>query len=117
MTFLHNPLHAVPFFIAAEVGAVTESWGLTLANYGVATTMLAWFMWRDKQDREDRKQEKVEQQKRHEENLVASRALQDALRTNTDSTIVGIAAMKTIDKGYLELLERMKESNSIDNGK
>jgi len=105
---------AAPFLIAAEAATVAapESWALTLANYGVATTMLGWFMWKDKLDREDRKQEKIDQQRRHEENLAASKRIEDAFRTNTMSIIVGISAMKNIDSQYSELLRKIQDENN-----
>ena len=104
---------AIPFLIAADAASVSnDSWAFTVANYGVATGMLTWFMWRDKLDRDERRQEKSDQQKRHEENLAASKKIEEAFRNQTNLLIVGLAAMKTIDAGYASLLEKIKNTNS-----
>lgn len=112
-----NAVHAITVFpiILAEVTSLPEhSWALTLANYGVATTMLGWFMWRDKLDRDERKAERADTERRHLENLAAMRKTEDAFRTHTDLLIVGLAAMKTIDIGYSSLLDKIKASNIHD---
>lgn len=111
---MHHPIlpYALPFVLLAEASTAHESWVITLLNYGVAGSMLIWFMWRDREDRKERNDERVAQQKRHEENLVALRKIEDAYRTNTDLLIVGLAAMKTIDSGYSTLLAKIKEQNT-----
>lgn len=109
----HPLYHATPFVLLAEASTASESWVITLLNYGVAGAMLLWFMWRDKLDREERKQERLEQQKRHEENLSVQKEMADALRTNTDLMIVGFGAMKNIDKGYADLLEKFRTQHPI----
>lgn len=92
--------------ILAEAAITSpDSWGLTAANYGVAIAMLGWFMWRDKLDREER-------ERRHSENIAQSKRIEDAFRINTDSLIVGISAMKSIDQSYSELLDKMKAINA-----
>lgn len=98
---------SLPFIIAAEAATTpgaTDSWSLTAANYGVAGIMLAWFMWRDKLDRDERKQN-------HSDNLAASRRIENAFRTTTDSLIVGMSAMKSLDQVHLDLLQKLKSLN------
>ena len=111
MNLVYPPAMAFVFVAAETVATVTESWMLTLANYGVAGAMLIWFAWRDKQERELRERERIDQQKQHHENLAASMKIADAFRTQTDLLIVGLAAMKTVDVGYAALLEKIKEAN------
>ena len=103
-----RPAVAAPFLMLAEAATNTENWVQTLANYGVAGIMLAWFMWRDKQDRDER-------ERRHMENLTAQRRIEDAFRTTTDSLIVGLSSIKNLDAGYSELLARLKGNAAKDN--
>lgn len=100
---------ALPFMLIAEASSTTESWAITLLNYGVAGVMLIWFMYRDKRESD-------KQDTRHRENLEASKAIENAFRTNTESIIVGLAAMKTVDLGYSELLNKIRESNTGKQG-
>lgn len=87
--------------ILAEAATNAENWGQTLANYGVAGIMLAWFMWRDKLDRDER-------ERRHNENIAQQRKIEDAFRTTTDSLIVGLSSVKHLDAGYSELLTKLQ---------
>ncbi len=106
-----NIHYAAPFVIAAEAGISADSWGMTAANYGVATAMLAWFMWRDKLDREERKQERIDLQIRHQENITAQKRIEDAFRTNTESILISVSALQTIDSSYKALLDKVRATN------
>ena len=106
---------AAPFLILAEASEPAGgNWSLTLANYGVAGIMLIWFMWKDKLDRDERKQAQADQERRHGDNIAQQKKIEDAFRTTTDSLIIGMSAMKTLDTSYLDLLSRMKASNGTD---
>ncbi len=99
---------ALPSLILAQSAATAVEagpWANTLINSGAIGCWLLYMLWRD--NRETGKQEK-----RHEENLAAMRNVENAFRVNTESIIVGIASLKTIDGGYAELLAKIRESNS-----
>lgn len=55
--------------------------------------------------------ESTKQDARHKENIEQSKAVENAFRTNTTSIIVAMAAAKTIDAGYAELLEKVRQEN------
>lgn len=95
---------AIPFMLIAEASSATESWAITLLNYGVAGVMLIWFMYRDKRESD-------KQDTRHRENLEASKAIEDAFRTNTNSIITAMSAIKHMDIAYQEIFVRIKEDN------
>lgn len=75
--------------------------------YGPLGLWVAWFVIRDKLDREERKLERIEAQKKHEENIAAQKRVEEAFQSVTTSLIVGFAAMKNIDQGYSELLQKL----------
>jgi Na+/melibiose symporter-like transporter len=100
--------HALPFMLLAEASTASQSWIITLLNYGVAGVMLLWFMWRDKVDRQERNDERKVQQQRHEENLESMKKIQEAYRMMTDLLIVGFGGMKQMDTAYTALLEKIK---------
>lgn len=102
---------ALPLFMIAEASTSSESWTITLLNYGVAGGMLLWFMWKDKLDRDERKTEKVDQERRHQENLSAQRAVESAFRTNTNSVILGMSALKHLNGAFEDMLARVKADN------
>lgn len=102
----------LPIVMLAEASTASDSWAITLLNYGVAGSMLLWFMWKDKLDREDRKQEKTDQERRHQENLAAQKAVEIAFRTNTTSVLIGMAAMKHLNGAYDDLMARVKADNA-----
>lgn len=104
----------LPIVMIAGASTASDSWAITLANYGVAGTMLLWFMWKDKLDREDRKQEKTDQERRHQENLAAQKAVENAFRTNTTSVVIGMSALKHLDGAYTDMLARVKADNSAN---
>lgn len=95
----------------AGASTASDSWAITLLNYGVAGSMLLWFMWKDKLDREDRRQEKTDQERRHQENLAAQKAVENAFRTNTNSVIVSMSALKHLDGAYTDMLARVQSDN------
>lgn len=109
----HHPITvAFPFpIVLAEVATVPFSWTQALLVYGPLGLWVAWFVIRDKLDRDERKQERIDLERRHQENLAASKAIEDAFRTNTNSIITGMAAMKHLDAAYAEILVRIKEDN------
>lgn len=104
-------VRVLPMFMIAEASTASESWTITLLNYGVAGGMLLWFMWKDKLDRDERKQEKTDQERRHQENLAAQRAVESAFRTNTNSIIIGMSALKHVNTAYEDMLARVKADN------
>lgn len=95
---------ALPFLLLAEASTATDSWVITMLNYGVAGVMLLWFMWRDKRESE-------KQDLRHRENLEQQKRIEDAFRTNTNSIMVGMGAIKHLDGAYTEMLARIKIEN------
>ncbi len=106
---LHHPFaYAIPFVVAAEAGIQSDSWILTLANYSVATAMLAYFIRKEGQDRKERLDERAEQQKKHDENIHALYEVRDALRDTINLVIVGMGAMKKMDSDFSALAERLK---------
>lgn len=109
----HHPLTvAFPFpVILAEAATTPFSWTQALLVYGPLGLWVAWFVIRDKLDREERKQERADMERRHQENLDASKRMADAVRTNTDLLIVGFGAMKNIDQGYSDLLEKFRSQH------
>lgn len=98
--------------LLAEASTASESWAITMLNYGVAGSMLIWFMWKDKLDREERRQEKIDQERRHQENLAAQKAVENAFRTNTNSVILGMSALKHLNGAYEDMLARVTADNS-----
>jgi len=104
--------YALPVVLLAEASTASESWIITLLNYGVAGTMLLWFMWRDRLDRAERNDERKLQQERHEENLAAMKKIEEAYRSLTDLLIVGLGGVKTMDAQYFSLLEKVKAANT-----
>lgn len=100
--------------VLAEVNASMPqfSWTQTLLVYGPLGLWVAWFVIRDRLDREERKQERLDQERRHKENLEASKHLENALRTNTNSIITAMSAIKHIDVAYGEIFVRVKEENN-----
>lgn len=110
----HHPITvAFPFpIVLSEVATATPfSWTQVLLVYGPLGLWVAWFIIRDKLDREERKQERLDQQKRHEENLLANKEMASAVREINNLMIVGFGAMKNIDKGYAELLEKVRHES------
>ncbi len=108
---LHHPLaYAIPFIVAAEAGIVSDSWGLTIANYGVATGMLAWFMWKERQDRQERRDERIDAQKKHDENIKALQEVRDAMRETINLVIVGMSGMKKMDSDYTTLAQSLRDN-------
>ena len=106
--------HAATFPVAvflAEVVAAPFSWTQTLVVYGPLGLWVLWFVIRDKMDRDERRAEKEAQERRHQENLAASKKIEEAFRTHTDLLIVGLAGMKTIDVAYSALLEKIEHAN------
>lgn len=99
-----------PIVLAEAVGA-GFSWTQTLVVYGPLGLWVLWFVIRDKMDRDERKIEKEAQERRHQENLAASKRIEEAFRTHTDLLIVGLAGMKTIDVAYSMLLEKIEKAN------
>ncbi len=108
---IHHPATmALPSLIVAQSAATAVDagpWANTLINSGAIGCWLLYMLWRDKRDSE-------KQDKRHDENLAAMKKVENAFRVNTESIIVGIASLKTIDGGYAELLSKIRESNSRD---
>ena len=111
---LHHPVTtAFPFLIImAEVGtAAPFSWMQILLVYGPLGLWVGWFIIRDKLDREERKQERIDIAKRHQENLDAQNQMASSMRTLADLFVISVAAFKTMDKSYVELLEKTRDHN------
>ncbi len=108
MNFHHPLAYSIPFIIAAEAGASSDSWLLTAANYTVATAMLAWFMRKESQDRQERREERIESQKKHDENIEALREVRDAMRDTINLVTVGMGGMRNMDAGFTALAERLR---------
>lgn len=94
----------IPILLAQMPGSGSDPWWVPLANFGISGIMLGWFMWRDKRESE-------KQDKRHEENLAAQRAIEDAFRTNTTSIITSMAGVKHLDGVIADLLARIEQQN------
>lgn len=104
---LHNAVAAAyPFIVifAQATADASYSWVLALLNYGALGVWVWWFIQRDKAEREA-------QERRHQENISAQKAVESAFRTNTNSLLVGMAAMKHLDATYTEILARVKSEN------
>lgn len=104
----------LPLLLLAETANPGEPWWNLLINGGIATGVIGWFMWRDKQDREERKQAQADHERRHNDHIAQQKKIEDAFRTTTDSLIIAMSAMKTIDNGYADLLARMKATNGTE---
>lgn len=101
-----------PFLLAAEAAnAASDSWALTIANYGVATTMLGWFMWKEKLDRDERKQEKIDMERRHAENLEQQKKVEDAFKTCITSITIAMEGMKSMDRTYADLASKLNNGH------
>ncbi len=87
------------------------SWFQSLPQFGVCGLWILWFVLRDKLDREERKQERLDQERRHQENLAAQKDVENAFRTNTNSVILAMAALKHLDGTFGDMLERVKSDN------
>lgn len=113
---LHHPIvTAFPFplwLAQLDVAASAFSWQQTLLVYGPLGLWVTWFILRDRLDREERKMDRADTERRHQENLAAQRAVEQAFRTNTNSIITAMAATKHMDGAFSELLERIKEDNA-----
>lgn len=105
MTFASHPSILIPLAFIAEVSVMESGnpW-IALGNYGVAGIVLLWFMWRDKLERQDR-------DRQHTENLSSQRRLENALRTNTNSNIITLLALKSVDVQFAEAIERVRHDN------
>lgn len=86
----------------AETTIAAESWGLTLANYGVAGIMLGFFMWRDRKTEEARTIERNENAKIQRDNT-------NALNLLARSLMVEVIALKHGDETVKELATKIKE--------
>lgn len=113
MNILHHPIAvAFPFpVIIAEVTAVPFSWTQTLLVYGPLGLWVAWFVIRDRLDREERKQDRIDHERRHNENIAAQKAVENAFRTNTNSIILAMTATKHMDATLTDLMKRVQEDN------
>jgi len=106
---LHHPIFfAIPFIIAAEAGAGSDSVGLTIANYAVATGMLGYFIRKEGQDRQERKDERAEAQKKHDENIRALQEVRDAMKETINLVIVAMGGIKNMDVNFTALAEQLK---------
>lgn len=103
---------ALPIVFIAEASTSSQAWVITLLNYGVAGVMLIYFMWKERLDREERKLERVDLERRHQENLSAQKAVENAFRTNTNSVIIGMSALKNLDSAYDDLMHRVRDDNT-----
>lgn len=110
---LHHPITvALPFAIVFAQAEVSPfSWSQALLVYGPLGLWVLWFIVRDKMDRDERTKERVDLERRHQENLAAQKAVENAFRTNTNSIITAMAATKHMDGAFTDLLERIKEDN------
>jgi len=116
---LHHPVTVaapIVIFLAEVASTLPFSWEQALLVYGPLGLWVTWFIIRDMKDREERKQDRIDMERRHQENLAAQRAVENAFRTNTNSIIVGMAATKHMDGAFTELLERIKADN-VSNGR
>lgn len=105
------PSSIIPFMILAQAQDPAVSWIHVLPQYGICGLWILWFIIRDKLDRDERKAEKVDLERRHQENLSAQRAVENAFRTNTNSVILGMSAMKHLNGAFEDMLERVKVDN------
>lgn len=92
--------------LLAEAGTSADSWSITLLNYGVAGAMLIWFAWRDNRDSKKRDEQ-------HKENIEQQKEIAKAFRTNTESIIIGISALQTLDASYAKLLGTVRDQNKV----
>lgn len=105
MDAIHSSL-ILPLLVAAENhsnGVVEFGWR-ELINYGALGIWVVFMIYRDYR-------ESTKQDKRHEENLAASKRIEDAFRTNTESIIIGISGMQTLDDNYKKLLSTVRQHN------
>lgn len=79
-------------------------WLGPLANGSIAAGMLIWFVWRDNRDSKKRDEQ-------HKENIEQQRRVEDAYRTSAEIQVIGLQAMKNIDKGYSDLLAQVAQQN------
>ncbi len=93
------------FMLLAQAELVHAAWAPALINYGALGLWVIFMVWRDNR-------ESIKQDKRHEEQITQQRRVEEAFRINTESIIISVSAMKTIDRGYAELLERIKADNA-----
>lgn len=75
-----------------------------MANGSIAAGMLIWFVWRDNRDSKKRDEQ-------HKENIEQQRRVEDAYRTSAEIQVIGLQAMKNIDKGYSDLLAQVAQQN------
>lgn len=96
---------------SAAVSAAEPAWVGPIVNGGIGIGVVLWFMWRDGQDRADRKEEAAKRDEQHKENLAMQQQVRDAFKTHTETLIVGMTALKTIDRGYADLLAQVAQQN------
>lgn len=102
----------LPFFVLAQIATEPSfSWFQSLPQFGVCGLWILWFIIRDKLDREERKLERTDLERRHQENLAAQRAVENAFRTNTNSVILGMSALKHLNGAFEDMLDRVKSDN------
>lgn len=89
-------------FLLSEV--MSDPWWTPLSNLGVAGVIIGWFMYRDKRESE-------KQDVRHKENIEQQKQIADAFRNNTESIIIGISALQTLDESYAKLLSKVQQQN------
>lgn len=102
MIMTENPLilGPVPIMVIAQA-AITEPWVSPLVNGGALVAWVLWLLWRDK-----RESEKKDQQ--HKENQESLARMSDGLRSVTLSIAVAMEGMKSMDRAYHDLAERIK---------
>lgn len=93
------------FLLAQAANPAGIGWEGALVNYGALGLWVLWMLYRDKRESE-------KQDKRHEENLAAQKAIEKAFRTNTTSIIVVLSKLKNLDTTSLDILERIKADNA-----